>query len=277
MEALRRILSFAPAALVVAACESTAPRMSHHISLSATTGSLGAAAVGAALADRVVTGTGGSVKITSAQLVLSRIKLASDAACTASSDDANDADEANEGPDVEAGEPNDDNNEAGECAVVRAGPVLVDLPVDGSTQVFLDGFVPAGTYTGVRAKLEAVESDDDGANDFLAAHPGFEGVSVKVVGVFSDAGGTDHPFTFTSGVEAEIAVDFPTPVTVDASSKNLTVEVDIGSWFKDASGAIIDPTNAANQSAIEHAIRASLRAFEDDDHDGTDDHEEGDR
>ena len=277
METLRRILCFAPAALLVAACDSTAPRMSHHISLSATTGPAGPAAVAAALAERVVTGTGGSVKITSAQLVLSRIKLASDAACTASSDDTNDADEANEGPDAEANEPNDDNNEEAECAMVRAGPVLVDLPVDGSTKVFLDGFVPAGTYTGVRAKLEAVEGDEEGANDFLTAHPGFEGVSVKVVGVFTDAGGTDHAFTFTSGVEAEIAVDFPAPVTVDANSKNLTLDVDIGSWFKDASGAIIDPTNADNQAAIEHAIRASLSAFEDDDHDGTDDHQEGDR
>ena len=70
-------------------------------------------------------------------------------------------------------------------------------------------------------------------------------------------------------------MDFASPVTVDANSKNLTVDVDVSNWFKDASGAVLDPTNAANQEAIEHAIRASLRAFEDDDHDGQDDHEEG--
>jgi len=53
------------------------------------------------------------------------------------------------------------------------------------------------------------------------------------------------------------------------------VDVDVSSWFKDASGAVLDPTNAANQEAIEHAIRASLRAFEDDNQDGQDDHAEG--
>jgi hypothetical protein len=42
--------------------------------------------------------------------------------------------------------------------------------------------------------------------------------------------------------------------------------VDVGSWFTSAvagGGAVIDPTNAANQRAIEKNIRRSLRAFED--------------
>jgi hypothetical protein len=48
----------------------------------------------------------------------------------------------------------------------------------------------------------------------------------------------------------------------------------VSTRFTDASGAVIDPTNSANQTVIEKAIRASLRAFEDNDHDGDDDHEE---
>ena len=65
---------------------------------------------------------------------------------------------------------------------------------------------------------------------------------------------------------------FATPVTVGATTTNLTIDVNVGSWLKDASGAVIDPTKAENQRAIEQAIRASLSAFEDDDHDGDDDH-----
>src|SRR2546426_1147546 len=92
----------------------TGPTASQRISLSARTGSAGApAATGAALADVVVTGSGGSVKITSAQMVLSRIKLASDAACTATSD--TDADEPNETPDAETNESNADNHDESEC------------------------------------------------------------------------------------------------------------------------------------------------------------------
>ena len=203
-------------------------------------------------ADLIVTGTGGTVRITSARVTLSHIRLASDAPCAndTEEDETNDADDANEQP--EANEPDGENNDEHDCRV-HVEPVVVDLPLDGTTKVVFDALVPAGTYTGVRANLE----------------------HVNVVGVFTDPGGTDHAFTFTSDVEAELSVDFASPVTVDANSKNLTVDVDVSSWFKDASGAVLDPTNSANQEAIEHAIRASLRAFEDDDHDGHDDHDEG--
>ncbi len=253
MQTIRPILFVAPAALLFAAC-ATEPNSMQRISLSAAIGSLGAHTATAGIsADRIITGTGGSVKISSAQVTISRIKLATNSACT-SADDQPEVDDSAEVADSEPNEPNDDNGEESDCAVVRTGPVTVDLPLDGSTKLILDGFVPAGTYTGVRAKLEGA----------------------KVVGVFTDAGGTGHPFTFTSEVEADIAVDFASPITVGPATTNLTVDVDIGTWFKDASGAIIDPTNAANQEAIEHAVRASFRAFEDDDHDGADDHEEGD-
>jgi len=249
MNSTRFVLYLAPMALLLGACDSTAPNASQRINLSATIGSAAAhSSLSGPVADVIVSGTGGSVRITSAQIVLSHIKLTSDAAC-ATDDDENDADDANDQPD--ANETDADNNDEHDCESVRVEPVLVDLPLDGTTKVILDALVPAGTYTGLRAKLE----------------------DVKVVGVFTDAGGTDHAFTFTSHVEGHMSVDFATPVTVDANTTNLTIDVDVGSWFKDASGAVTDPTNAAKQTVIEKAIRESLRAFEDDNHDGDDDHD----
>jgi len=272
MHGTRSLLLLAPAALVFTACSPTAPHPSQRISLSATISSAAHSAASGIAADVIVGGSGGKVRITSAQMVLSHLKLASDAACSSSSDgEAAEATGATESPD--ASEPDGNNNDEHDCESMDVAPVLINLPLDGTTKVILDAVVPAGTYTGLRAKLEAVEGDDDGASAFLTAHPDFQGVSVKVGGVFTDAGGVDHPFTFTSGVEAEIAVDFPAPVTVGASTSNLTIDVNVGSWFTDATGAAIDPTNAANQTAIEQAIRASLSAFEDDNHDGMDDHE----
>src|SRR5437879_12826777 len=121
METTRRILLGAPAVLLPAGCNSTGPNASQRISLSARTGSAGApAATGAALADVVVTGSGGSVKITSAQMVLSRIKLASDAACTATSD--TDAHEPNDTPAPETNTPTADNHDQPECPSTHAGP-----------------------------------------------------------------------------------------------------------------------------------------------------------
>ncbi|HEX9293809.1 MAG TPA: hypothetical protein VF873_08985 [Gemmatimonadales bacterium] len=242
MHTARSVLLVAPVALLLAACDSTAPRPLQRINLSAS-------ATPGIVADLIVSGTGGSVRITSAQLTLSHIKLASDAACTADDDEREHAD-SNE---TAAGtNETDADNDEHECEPIRVDPVQVNLPLDGTTKVVLDALVPAGSYLGLRAKLERV----------------------NVVGVFTDAGGTDHAFTFTSDAHAEVSVDFATPITVNAGTSNLTIDVDVGSWFKGASGAILDPNNAENQEAVEHAIRASFHAFEDDNHDGDDDHEE---
>src|SRR5256885_6565362 len=84
METTRRILLVAPAVLLLAGCNSTGPNASQRISLSARTGSAGApAATGAALADVVVTGSGGAGENNPAPEGGSRIKRGSDAARTA--------------------------------------------------------------------------------------------------------------------------------------------------------------------------------------------------
>ena len=249
MHATRSVLLLAPVALLLTACDSTSPRPLQRINLSTTIGSAAASATPGIVADLIVSGTGGSVRITSAQMTLSHIKLASgDVTCI--DGDANEADEANDQPD--ANETDADDQDDNECPPIRVDPVQVNLPLDGTTKVILDAMVPAGSYLGLRAEIE----------------------NVSVVGVFTDAGGTDHAFTFTSDAHAEVSVDFPTPVTVGAATSNFTIDVDVGTWFKDAAGAILDPNNAANQEAIEHAIRASFHAFEDDNHDGDDDHAE---
>src|SRR5690349_16981972 len=241
MHTTRSVLFLAPFALLLTACDSTAPRPLQRINLSTTIGSTAAAAAPGIVADLIVTGTGGSVRITSAQVTLSHIRLASDTACAADDDEREHADSSETAADTNETADHDDgdDNDEHDCESIRVDPVQVNLPLDGTTKVILDALVPAGSYLGLRAKLD----------------------SVNVVGVFTDAGGTDHAFTFTSDAHAEVSVDFATPITVNAGTSNLTVDVDVGRWFKDGSGAILDPTNAVNQEAIERAIRASFHAF----------------
>ena len=250
----RSALWLAPAALILAACSETAPRPSQPISLSLTTRSASATATPAApgaSADIQIGSGANSLKITRAQIVLAQIELSSSATCTP---------------------PADDND----CDELEAGPVLVDLPVDGTTKVMLDALVQPGTYSRLQAELDAVTPDDDesGASAFLQLHQDFQGISVKVTGVFTDANSEDHPFTFTLEADAEIEAAFQPPVTVGAGTSNLTIDVDVASWFKDATGAVIDPTNPANAEAIGRNIRQSFKTFEDDNHDGMDDHQE---
>jgi hypothetical protein len=281
MDTAHRLLHFAPLAFLITACSSTEPNAMHRVSVSATIVSPSAHPVPGFAADLVVGGAGGSVSLSSAQIVLSRLKLQDDVCPDDEGEDVEgeDADtlddtldDANDAPAVASDEPddsldNDDDVENDEengdeddgCPSLQAGPVSIDLPLDGTTAVVLDALVPAGTYRRLQARLHAVKAGDA---DFLAAHPELAGISVKVVGVFTDAGGADHAFTFTSDMNVVSAVNFEAPVTVDAGTTNLTITVDVGSWFTGASGAVTDPTNAANQNEIEKSIRRSLRAFE---------------
>src|SRR5260370_19186374 len=165
-----------------------------------------------------------SLTINQAQVVLARIELSTAGSC-------------------------DTTGEEDDCAELKLGPTLVYLRVDATTQVMLeDVAIPAGTYSVVQAKLDAVTPDDDepGASAFLTAHPDFQGISVKVTGVFTDASSTTHAFTFTSTVDAEMAMRFEPPVTLASDTKNFTIAVDIASWFKDATGTVLDPTAPSN-------------------------------
>src|SRR5437899_2245852 len=92
MHTSRLALLAGPTVLLFVACETTAPRPMARLSLSA---GIGASAVHAAPSgpamDVIVTGSGGSVKITSAQVMLSDLRLEG-AACAGTEGDEHDAD-----------------------------------------------------------------------------------------------------------------------------------------------------------------------------------------
>ncbi len=236
-------------AILLAACsDSTRPRS---LSLSVTSRSAGptaSVASSSGLSADIQVGTGaGSLTISSVQLVLAEIELTNGGTCASSAED-----------------------NAG-CEEVELGPLFVDVPLNGTAKAILDASVPAGSYSELEAELDAVESAEEGAASFLATHSDLAGVSVRVAGVFTDANGVAHDFTFTSNVEAKIEMAFPSPVSVDATTSNLTIDVNVASWFKDANGAVIDPTDPANGEGISANIERSFKAFADDDRDGTPD------
>ena len=205
------------------------------LSLSVTSRSTGPAA---GPSTNIVVGSGATgITITAAQMTLGEIELSPNGSCGAETSDANATSTA------------DDNHEEN-CEELEAGSVTVDLPVDGTTKAMLHVSVPAGTYEGLQAEL----------------------VSVQVS--FTDANGAKQ--TFTSKTEAKLEMRFPAALTVAAAGTlNLTVDVDVSSWFKDANGTVLDPTNPANADAINANIRKSFHAFDDENQDGVDDHQEG--
>jgi hypothetical protein len=199
--------------------------------------------------------------ITRAQLVLARVALQQvGASCTSTN---------------ASGDDDAEHQEHG-CAELQVAPTIVDLPVNGTLVTALSMPVPAGTYSGLEAKIHPIGSQwsrGKASTTFLAAHPEFDGVNVLVEGTYN---GT--PFTYKGMAIGELEHRFDPPLEVGTDPLNLTVNVDMASWFQTPTGTTIDPTtaNAGGPNALQVAINISrsLHAFRDDDHDGHDDHGE---
>ena len=235
--------------IAAAACSDAVGANAHSLSLSVAGKSPSApvasrtSAFGPSL-DVVVSSGANSITITKAQIVLGRIEVepgSTTATCSGTETDG--------------------------CPELKLDPVLVDLPLDGTTKTDFGASIPAGTYRGVELKIRPVNSSDAGGAAFLAANPSFANVSVHVEGTFNG-----QPFSYNSGLDAGIEMELSTPLTfTSGSGSNLTLLIDVSSWFKDSSGNAIDPTNSQNASTIENQIKQSFKVFEDDDRNGVPD------
>jgi len=81
------------------------------------------------------------------------------------------------------------------------------------------------------------------------------------------------------GITIVPEVDPALEVTDATTSSNVTLTFDVRSWFTASDGSLVDPATAgdggANADLVAENIRASLRGFEDADHDGHEDSEDG--
>jgi len=233
------------------------------VSLSVSSGATGAAA---AAAD-TVSSASHSLVLETVELVMKQIRLKrveGSQACPGddSSDDAPIS--ASDGQDGGNGSSDDS------CEAIGTGPVLLDLPLGGTPQQLVTVTVDTGTYREVDFKLHKPGSAD---TDFVKANPDFAQISVRVTGTFDG-----HTFSYLTDVSAVQRDPLSPPLVVGTSGPtNLTLVVDVKTWFVDPSGELIDPATAAkglaNDSQVQDNIRRSLRMFEDHDRDGHEDHD----
>ena len=161
---------------------------------------------------------------------------------------------------------------SGDCEELELGPVLIDVPlgVAGAARTFSVQIAP-GSYDKLELKIHTPSSSGDAT--FVQQHPDLAGVSVRVTGTYNSG----PEFTYTGNLEAEMEFEFSTPVTAsETGATDLTLFVNLDGWFRDTGNALIDPVTAnpgqSNESLVEQNIKNSLHAFEDEDHDGRDDH-----
>jgi hypothetical protein len=155
------------------------------------------------------------------------------------------------------------------CEKFETGPILVDLPLDGSTSQELSINVDPGTYDEVEFEIHKVSSDGPEDATFRTAHPDFVNTSIRVQGTY---GG--EAFTYETDLDVEQEFDLMPSLVVDetTASTNVTIRVDVSRWFLDASGVEVNPADAnkggQHESIVKENIKQSIEAFEDEDRDG---------
>ena len=161
------------------------------------------------------------------------------------------------------------SSDDGGCSRLDLGPMLLDLPLNSNGALRLGVAVPAGLYREFEFEIDKVSTDGDASASekaFVAAHPEFRDVSVRVTGSYKGV-----PFTFVSRLEAEVEYEFEPALSIAAGvNDNITVAVDLNRWFRNSVGALLVP-NSANQSRIEQNIVTSIEAFGDRNRDGRED------
>ena len=197
-----------------------------------------------AMDDTVVSGTD-TIVITNAQIVMREIEL-----------------KRVESPGCTSGPAEDDG-----CEEFETGPVLVTLPLNGAVTTDVTIPVDTGTYDEIDFEVHKVESGADAA--FLTDHAGWDGRSILVEGTFNG-----QPFMYESDLDVEQENEINPPLVIGAgtTSTNVTLRVDLSTWFRDQSGALVDPNSGnkggQNESIVKENIKKSFKAFEDENRNG---------
>ncbi len=228
---------------VAAACSDSTTAKTSASQLGFTTG----ASLGASHDAAPISVGGHTLDLTAVTLTVARaeVKPAASAACA----DDNDAADDDKGPGGGGG--NDGSNQGhDDCDEMKIGPTTIDLPLDGSVVTVPADALPAGTFQELELRL----------------------AFVRVQGTFD---GTAFDVTVATPVRGEI--QFTTPIVVSGGTQtSITVMVPVSMWFTNSGGSLLDPsqlnTNASLRNAFLSRIAASFHAFEDNDHDGHDDH-----
>jgi hypothetical protein len=198
-----------------------------------------------------ITNNGHTLNITQATLTILKVELKPTKTDACAGDDDSDDNIV-----VTAGASQDDR-EHGEdidgegCHELKAGPLSVDLPLDGGITTLAANAIPPGTFREIELRVS----------------------TARLVGTFDG-----KPFDVTLLVNSRGEIEFATPLVVaDGVPTSVTINVPVGGWLTNADGSLVDPSNVASNQTLAAQIRsriiASFRAFEDKDHDGHEDHD----
>jgi hypothetical protein len=156
-----------------------------------------------------------------------------------------------------------------DCDEFETGPYLVALPLDGSVSRELSAEVDTGTYTEIEFDVHKPEDGNTADQAFIDANPNFADISIRVTGTYN---GQDFLYTTDLNEEQEVELTSSLQVTEGSGPVNVTLIIDLATWFESPAGMLVDPRTAnkgePNEDLVTDNIRASIEGFRDDDSDG---------
>jgi hypothetical protein len=144
---------------------------------------------------------------------------------------------------VSCGVDGHDDSADSACANLKSGPFIVKLPLTAGALDLMDIPIPAGSYTRLSVRIHKPNSAETGPNvvAFLQAHPEWLNKSAMVDGTFNGVA-----FHWSHDPPIQLTHDFSPPLVINADGSNFTLRIDVGSWFKATSGALINPGAPTN-------------------------------
>jgi len=149
----------------------------------------------------------------------------------------------------------------------KTEPQILNLDLSGGVNTLATAEIPMGNYHKVSFRIHKPEDDEDpGDSDFFESSSGNDRYSVVVKGHVGET-----PFTFRSRKTSKQRVDLDPALVIEeeGSEVNVTLTVDVSSWFVDEDGNHLDPLDEGDENEIDNAIRRSFRGFRDDDRSGS--------
>lgn len=136
------------------------------------------------------------------------------------------------------------------CSNLVTAPITIDLNPNGGVVTVATSVIPAGSYREIEVKF----------------------ASVRLRGTY-DA----QAFDVTLPIDVEREFEFNPPLVVGGTGvpRNVTIDVPALTWLRNPDGTLIDPrtlaTNGSLRSAVVNRIKATFKAYHDDDKDNDDD------
>ena len=161
---------------------------------------------------------------------------------------------------------------------IREESRIVELDLAGEPTAAASYDVDPGTYKEIEVSIDKLEVGNPAEDPLITQHPELSNASVVAEGIVTRDDGSSDTFVWATDLDSDLEIALSPFLTIEATPAGgassptvVAVVIRVGDWFSDGAGALLDPTDEANRSAIESNVSDSVDAFEDPDEDGLDD------